>query len=54
MKDRAFTLQTRLRSSPGPRKGEPRNEKVYVGEPDPHFYEGRCYQWYVGADDTYI
>ena len=50
MKDRAFTLDTSPLKS-GPRKGEPRNEKIYVGEPDPHFYEGRCYQWYVGEDE---
>ena len=50
LKDRAFTLDTSPLKS-GPRKGEPRNEKIYVGEPDPHFYEGRCYQWYVGEDE---
>ncbi len=50
MKDRAYTLDTSPLKS-GPRKGEPRNEKIYLGEPDPHFYEGRCYQWYVGEDE---
>ena len=50
MKDRAFTLDTSPFKS-GPRKGEPRNEKCYVGDPDPHFYQARCYQWYVGEDE---
>jgi len=52
MKDRAFTLDTSPFKS-GPRKGEPRNERIYVGEPDPRFYEQRCYEWYMG-DGEYL
>ena len=50
MKDRPYTLDTTPFKS-GPRKGEPRNEKVYIGDPDPSIYEQRCYEWYVGAGE---
>jgi len=50
MKDRPFTLDTTPLKS-GPRKGEPRNEKVYLGEPDPTIYEQRCYEWYTGTGE---
>lgn len=50
MKDRPFELDTTPFKS-GPRKGEPRNEKVYVGEPDPAIYEQRCLDWYLGRGE---
>jgi len=50
MKDRPFTLDTSPFKS-GPRKGEPRNEKIYIGDPDPSLYQQRCYEWYVGTGE---
>jgi hypothetical protein len=50
MKDRPFTLDTSPLKS-GPRKGEPRNEKIFVGDPDPAIYEQRCYEWYTGTGE---
>jgi hypothetical protein len=50
MKDRPFELDVTPFKS-GPRKGEPRNEKVYTGEPDPYLYEQRCIDWYLGRGE---
>jgi len=50
MKDRPFTLDESPFKS-GPRKGEPRNEKIYTGEPDPYLYEQRCLDWYMGRGE---
>ena len=50
MKDRPFTLDTSPFKS-GPRKGEPRNEKIYTGEPDAYLYEERCLDWYIGRGE---
>lgn len=50
MKDRPFTLDTSPFKS-GPRKGEPRNERLYTGEPDPYLYEQRCLDWYLGRGE---
>ena len=50
MKDRPFTLDESPFKS-GPRKGEPRNEKIYIGEPDPSLYELRCEDWYLGRGE---
>jgi hypothetical protein len=50
MKDRAFTLDTSPFKS-GPRKGQPRNEKVYYGEPSYELYIQRCMDWYLGRGD---
>ena len=50
MKDRPFELDTTPFKS-GPRKGEPRNERVYTGEPDPYLYEQRCLDWYFGRGE---
>ena len=45
MKDRDFTIDmTPLKS--GPRKGLPRNTKVYEGEPRFENYLSRCEEWY--------
>ena len=48
--DRDYTLDTTPLKS-GPRKGEPRNEKVYMGEPRIENYLERCRQWYRGEKD---
>ena len=48
--DRDFFLDTTPFKS-GPRKGEPRNEKVYTGEPRLENYLERCRQWYRGEKD---
>jgi hypothetical protein len=50
MKDRPFTVDDSPFKS-GPRKGEPRNEKIYTGEPDPFLYEQRCTDWYHGRGE---
>ena len=50
MKDRPFTLDESPFKS-GPRKGEPRNERIYTGEPDPYLYEQRCLDWYMGRGE---
>lgn len=50
MKDRPFTLDESPFKS-GPRKGEPRNERIYTGEPDPYLYEQRCLDWYLGRGE---
>lgn len=50
MKDRPFTLDESPFKS-GPRKGEPRNERIYTGEPDPYLYEQRCIDWYMGRGE---
>jgi len=50
MSDRHFTLdETPFKS--GPRKGQPRNEKIYFGEPDPENYRRRCRDWYNGVGE---
>jgi hypothetical protein len=49
-KDRPFTLDESPFKS-GPRKGEPRNERIYTGEPDPALYEQRCIDWYLGRGE---
>jgi len=48
--DRDYILDTTPFKS-GPRKGEPRNEKVYTGEPRLENYLERCRQWYRGEKD---
>lgn len=48
--DRDYTLDTTPFKS-GPRKGEPRNDKVYLGEPRLENYLERCKQWYRGEKD---
>ena len=48
--DRDFTLDTTPFKS-GPRKGEPRNEKVYIGEPRLENYIERCIRWYRGQEE---
>lgn len=50
MSDRHYTLNDTPFKS-GPRKGEPRNEKVYHGDPDPELYRARCQDWYLGTGD---
>lgn len=50
LKDRPFELDTTPFKS-GPRKGEPRNERIYTGEPDPYLYEQRCLDWYFGRGE---
>lgn len=48
--DRDYTLdETPFKS--GPRKGQPRNEKIYIGEPRLENYLDRCRQWYKGEKD---
>ena len=50
MKDRDYTIDmTPLKS--GPRKGLPRNTKVYEGEPRFDNYLERCAQWYHARGD---
>lgn len=48
--DRRFTLDTTPFKS-GPRKGQPRNEKVYYGEPDYTLYIERVKRWYAGTEE---
>lgn len=50
MKDRSFTLDTSPFKS-GPRKGQPRNEKVYEGEPVFANYLARVKDWCAGRGD---
>lgn len=50
LKDRPYTLDESPFKS-GPRKGEPRNERIYTGEPDPYLYEQRCLDWYMGRGE---
>ena len=50
MKDRDFILDTSPFKS-GPRKGEPRNEKIYQGEPRLENYIQRCTDWYRGEGE---
>lgn len=45
--DRNYTLDTSPLKS-GPRKGLPRNERIYEGEPDFNLYLKRCRDWYRG------
>jgi hypothetical protein len=50
MKDRDFTLdESPLKS--GPRKGQPRNERVYSGEPKLENYVRRTLEWYKGEGE---
>lgn len=46
--DRHYTLDSTPFKS-GPRKGQPRNERVYDGEPDFALYLERCRDWYCGT-----
>lgn len=48
--DRNFTLDTSPFKS-GPRKGQPRNEKNYFGDPDPANFRLRCDDWYNGRGE---
>jgi len=48
--DRNFTLDTSPLKS-GPRKGQPRNEKVFHGEPSLPNFIARCDDWYQGVGD---
>ena len=48
--DRDFMLDTSPFKS-GPRKGEPRNEKQYLGEPRLENYMARCKDWYLSQGD---
>ena len=50
LKDRHYKLDTSELKA-GPRKGQPRNEKVYYGEPDLKNYTQRVTNWYLGQDD---
>lgn len=50
MKDRDYLLDTSPFKS-GPRKGQPRNEKVYQGEPRLENYIQRCLDWYAGEGE---
>lgn len=50
MKDRNFTVDTTPFKS-GPRKGLPKNEKVYSGEPVWENYLDRVRQWYRAEDE---
>jgi len=49
MADRPFTIDTTPLKS-GPRKGEPKNKKVFTGEPHPDNYRERCIEWYHGIN----
>jgi hypothetical protein len=49
-RDRPFTLDTSPLKS-GPRKGQPRNEKIFHGEPSLARYIERCSDWYRGAGE---
>ena len=48
--DRDFTLDTSPLKS-GPRKGQPRNEKNFHGEPKLANFLARCEDWYQGIGD---
>jgi hypothetical protein len=50
--DRAFTIDTTPFKA-GPRKGEPRNEKVYHGEPIPANYQKRLSRW-IKSEEEYL
>lgn len=50
LKDRDFTIDTSPFKS-GPRKGQPRMEKKYEGEPRLENYIQRCADWYHGTGD---
>ena len=50
MKDRSYTIDTSPFKS-GPRKGQPRMEKVYEGEPLLNNYIQRCADWYHATGD---
>ena len=50
MNDRPYHLNTSPLKS-GPRKGQPRNTKVFAGEPSPDIYRERCIRWYHGLDE---
>lgn len=49
-KDRPFTLDTTPFKS-GPRKGTPRNERIYHGEPSFENYLTRVLSWYTATDE---
>lgn len=49
-KDRDWTLDTTPLKS-GPRKGQPKNEKVFHGEPNLRNYTQRVMNWYLAQDD---
>lgn len=48
--DRPYTLDTSPLKS-GPRKGQPRNEKIYHSTPSLSMYTQRCRDWYLGEGD---
>lgn len=50
MNDRPFALDTSPLKS-GPRKGRPRNEKVYVGDPSPAIHRHRVREWMEGTGE---
>jgi hypothetical protein len=50
MKDRNFTIDTTPFKS-GPRKGLPKNEKVYFGDPVWQNYLERVRHWYLATDE---
>lgn len=50
MRDRPWHLDTTPLKS-GPRKGQPRNEKIYLGEPSLPNYIQRCTDWYLAQED---
>jgi hypothetical protein len=50
MKDRNFTVDTTPFKS-GPRKGLPKNEKVYFGDPVWENYLSRVQHWYLATDE---
>lgn len=50
MKDRNYTLDESPFKS-GPRKGQPRNERVYQGEPIFENYVKRVCEWYAGTGE---
>lgn len=50
MLDRPYTLDTSPFKS-GPRKGQPRNEKLYGDEPIYEMFLQRCKRWYMATDE---
>jgi len=50
MNDRPYSIDTTPLKS-GPRKGEPRNTKKFVGDPSPEIYRERCSRWYLGEGE---
>lgn len=50
MNDRPYSIDTTPLKS-GPRKGEPRNTKKFVGDPSPEIYRERCTNWYLGLGE---